>query len=164
MMILNVSNTIWCNNGLGYTLTVTHDSSWKRDRNGANFFFYLTRFSKAAMTVTVRWAGGGGGGGGWWWWWGGGGGILMCMRSANEGQRYSITPSLIGWAFTQNDPCWGQNKWATFCRQHLQKYFRMKMKQLRLKYHWILLLWVRLTRSHRDHFGYAPNQWETVLH
>ena len=28
----------------------------------------------------------------------------LCMRSANERRRYSVTSSLIGWAHTQNDP------------------------------------------------------------
>ena len=32
-------------------------------------------------------------------------GIILCMHSANERWRYSVTPSLIGWAHTQNDPC-----------------------------------------------------------
>ena len=32
-------------------------------------------------------------------------GIILCMCSANERWRYSVTPSLIGWAHTQNHPC-----------------------------------------------------------
>ena len=32
-------------------------------------------------------------------------GIILCMRPANERWRYNVTPSLIGWACTQNDPC-----------------------------------------------------------
>ena len=32
-------------------------------------------------------------------------GIILCMCPANERGRYSVTPSLIGWAHTQNDPC-----------------------------------------------------------
>ena len=31
--------------------------------------------------------------------------IILCMRPANERWRYTVTPSLIGWAHTQNDPC-----------------------------------------------------------
>ena len=31
-------------------------------------------------------------------------GIILFMRPANEGRRYSVTPSLIGWTHTQNDP------------------------------------------------------------
>ena len=31
-------------------------------------------------------------------------GIILCMRPANERWRYTVTPSLIGWAHTQNDP------------------------------------------------------------
>ena len=31
--------------------------------------------------------------------------IIMCMHPANERRRYSLTPSLIGWVHTQNDPC-----------------------------------------------------------
>ena len=44
-------------------------------------------------------------------------GIILCMRPSNERWRYSVTPSLIGWAHTQNDPWysldvltyWGQD-------------------------------------------------------
>ena len=32
-------------------------------------------------------------------------GIILCMRPANERQRYIVMLSLIGWAYTQNDPC-----------------------------------------------------------
>ena len=32
-------------------------------------------------------------------------GIILCMRPANERWCYTVTPSLIGWAHTQNDPC-----------------------------------------------------------
>ena len=31
-------------------------------------------------------------------------GIILCMRPANQKWRYTVTPSLIGWA--QNDPWW----------------------------------------------------------
>ena len=31
-------------------------------------------------------------------------GIILCMPPANERWRYSVTPSLIGWVHTQNDP------------------------------------------------------------
>ena len=30
--------------------------------------------------------------------------IILCMHPANERWRYNVTPSLIGWAQTQNDP------------------------------------------------------------
>ena len=32
-------------------------------------------------------------------------GIIPCMHPDNERWCYSVTPSLIGWALTQNDPC-----------------------------------------------------------
>ena len=32
-------------------------------------------------------------------------GIMLGMGSANEGRRYNVTSSLIGWAHTQNDLC-----------------------------------------------------------
>ena len=32
--------------------------------------------------------------------------IVLCMHSANERWRYTVTPSLIGWVHTQNDPCY----------------------------------------------------------
>ena len=32
-------------------------------------------------------------------------GIILCMCPANDRRRYSVTPSLIGWAYTQNDSC-----------------------------------------------------------
>ena len=31
-------------------------------------------------------------------------GIILCMRPTNEGRRYNVTSSLIGWAHSQNDP------------------------------------------------------------
>ena len=31
-------------------------------------------------------------------------GIILCAHLANERQGYTVTPSLIGWAHTQNDP------------------------------------------------------------
>ena len=31
-------------------------------------------------------------------------GLILCMHSANERRRYTVTPSLIGWAHTQNNP------------------------------------------------------------
>ena len=31
-------------------------------------------------------------------------GIILCMRPANGRRRYNVTPSLIGWVHTQNDP------------------------------------------------------------
>ena len=36
-------------------------------------------------------------------------GIILCMLPANERWCCSVTPSLIGWTHTQNDPCswWG---------------------------------------------------------
>ena len=35
-------------------------------------------------------------------------GIILSMHPANEGRRYNVTSSLIGWANTQNDPwIWG---------------------------------------------------------
>ena len=33
-------------------------------------------------------------------------GNIMCMPPANERRRYIVTSSLIGWAQTQNDPCY----------------------------------------------------------
>ena len=32
--------------------------------------------------------------------------IILCIRSANERRCYNVTSSLIGWAHTQNEPCW----------------------------------------------------------
>ena len=32
-------------------------------------------------------------------------GIILCMATANGRRRYTVTSSLIGWAHTQNDPC-----------------------------------------------------------
>ena len=33
-------------------------------------------------------------------------GIIQCIHWANERWCYNVTPSLIGWAHTQNDPWW----------------------------------------------------------
>ena len=42
---------------------------------------------------------------------------ILSMGSANERQHYIVTLSLIGWAHTQNDPCW----YSHYLRcQHLQ--------------------------------------------
>ena len=32
-------------------------------------------------------------------------GIILCMYPGNERRCYIVTPSLIGWVHTQNDPC-----------------------------------------------------------
>ena len=32
-------------------------------------------------------------------------GFILWMRAANERQHYTVTPSVIGWAHAQNDPC-----------------------------------------------------------
>ena len=32
--------------------------------------------------------------------------IILCMRPANDRQRYNAMSCLIGWAHTQNDPWW----------------------------------------------------------
>ena len=40
-------------------------------------------------------------------------GIILRMRPANERWCYSVTPSLIGWMHTQNDPrVWGSNQYC----------------------------------------------------
>ena len=36
----------------------------------------------------------------------------MCMRQANKRWRYTVTPSLINWAHTHNDPC--NNKYTNY--------------------------------------------------
>ena len=38
-------------------------------------------------------------------------GIILWMRPANERWRYTVTPSLIGWAHTQYDPCPTNERW-----------------------------------------------------
>ena len=51
-------------------------------------------------------------------------GIVLCVCPANEGRRYNVTSSLIGWAHTQNDPvsanhcswCWSSQ---VECFEHL---------------------------------------------
>ena len=57
-----------------------------------------------------------------------------CMRHANKRRRYNITPSLIGWAYTQNHPCVRSQyyilqhsgawiKWWLWCSRHFQMNF-----------------------------------------
>ena len=41
-------------------------------------------------------------------------GIILCMRPANEIRRYSVTPSLIGWAHTQYDFLLNAGYWVDF--------------------------------------------------
>ena len=45
-------------------------------------------------------------------------GIILCisMCPASEKLRYTVTPSLIGWAHTQNDPC---TAWPDPCHQDI---------------------------------------------
>ena len=31
--------------------------------------------------------------------------IILWMRSTNERRSYNVTSSLIGWEYSQNDPC-----------------------------------------------------------
>ena len=33
-------------------------------------------------------------------------GLILGLRPANERRRYKVTPSLIGWAQTKNQPCY----------------------------------------------------------
>ena len=40
-------------------------------------------------------------------------GIILCMRPVNERRRYSVMPSLIDWAHTQNNACMTKPKYAT---------------------------------------------------
>ena len=43
-------------------------------------------------------------------------GMIYCISSADEGRGYIVTPSLIGWAPTQNDTCSHDDviKWKPF--------------------------------------------------
>ena len=45
-------------------------------------------------------------------------GNFLCMGSANERRRYYVTPSLIGEAHTQNDPCSMPSYHNYFIRNH----------------------------------------------
>ena len=68
-------------------------------------------------------------------------GMLLCMYSANERQRYTVTLSLIGWVHTlMNDP-------ATLCA------YRAVRPWWAFQYH-----------INRVHSVYASSQWETMLH
>ena len=40
-------------------------------------------------------------------------GIILCVGSANERRRYTVTSSLINWAYTQNDP-WSISFWTQY--------------------------------------------------
>ena len=44
-------------------------------------------------------------------------GIILGMGSANERQRYNVTPSLISWAHTQNDP-WKYRIFSIYGEHH----------------------------------------------
>ena len=68
-------------------------------------------------------------------------GIILCMRPANEIRRNCVTPSLIGWAHTQNDP-WDR--------------FLYKLHEVRLCFSHIL-------HNNRTNSGLTPSQWETSL-
>ena len=59
------------------------------------------------------------------------------MHPANEGQRYSVTSSPIGWAHTQNDPCITQHmnllKWLIF-HKHMHFVLYIIKSKYSLKY------------------------------
>ena len=44
-------------------------------------------------------------------------GMILYMRPANERRCYNVTPSLIGWAHSQNDP------WQAACGTNVVKSF-----------------------------------------
>ena len=60
-------------------------------------------------------------------------GIILCMHLANERWRYTVTPSLIGWAHTQNGHCimiphvliWWPIKHMPFHQQELTHWGRV---------------------------------------
>ena len=58
-------------------------------------------------------------------------GIILCMHPANKRWRYSVTPSLIGWAHTQTDPYWQTTTKFTHVTitilQDMYKYFMNEM-------------------------------------
>ena len=41
---------------------------------------------------------------------------ILCVRPANEGRRYTVTPSLVGWVHTHNDP-WNGNFKCVFLNE-----------------------------------------------
>ena len=55
-------------------------------------------------------------------------GIILCMGSANERLRYIVTSSLIGWAHTKNDSCFG---WDTPHSKYMYKLNPLRAKFLR---------------------------------
>ena len=67
--------------------------------------------------------------------------VHMCP--ANERWRYSVTPSLIGWAHTQNDPCYGHRRWALdVCRENFERtnwlrHINVLLYSLISRVHWI---------------------------
>ena len=59
-------------------------------------------------------------------------GIIPCMCPANERRRYIVT-SLIGWAHTQNDPCWSEL--STFGRHTFKCIFFKEIFLFYIKFH-----------------------------
>ena len=57
-------------------------------------------------------------------------GIILCMSSANETWRYTVTPSLIGWVHTHNDPCIPGLCAVLYHIQHISYFWSKKKKYI----------------------------------
>ena len=46
--------------------------------------------------------------------------LILGLRPANERRRYKVTPSLIGWAQTKNQPCFTREVDHSFAKPPLK--------------------------------------------
>ena len=69
--------------------------------------------------------------------------IILCVRSASERWCYSVTPSLIGWAHTQNDPWkWLRSAQATKISNILiRALIQYRIRCLIVRAHKVLKMW-----------------------
>ena len=61
--------------------------------------------------------------------------LILGMRLANEGRRYKVTPSLVGWAQTQNQP-YNSSEWCPgghYCEFILVPYLFTNLTAIRCR-------------------------------
>ena len=86
-------------------------------------------------------------------------GLILGLRPSNGRHRYKVTPSLTGWAQTQNQPWY----WCTiyYCWNHLIYLEQKSITAATIDaFHYTLQMPVLC----KDHSVNGLSQWETMLH
>ena len=92
-------------------------------------------------------------------------GIILYMRPANARRRYSATPSLIGWAHTDNDPCL-QVTHSKPCFQAYHPIVTLITWELACYIYWILVTTVdskTMRQNKLDHISYGKGKGCVIL-